>query len=123
MKSQATTVADYIAESPADRRAVLKKLRALCRAELKGTKEGIDYGMPVYKTAAGDMMAAFASQKNYIGFYGCGTLLKQNYPEAAAKLDMGKGCIRFKKPEQVDLALIQQLLREKQVAGVHSQER
>ena len=116
MKSAATNVPTYIAEAPADRQVALKKLRALCRKHLKGTTEVIDYGMPVYKHDDG-MVVAFGSQKNYIGFYGCGQLMLANHADAAKKLDMGKGCIRFKKPEQIDFALIEQLLKEKQATG------
>lgn len=114
MKSSALDVPSYIAQAPADRQAALRKLRALCRNHLQGTIECIDYGMPVYKSKAGEMVVAFASQKNYIAFYGCGQLLLANHADEAKKLDMGKGCIRFKKPEQIDFALIGQLLDEKQ---------
>jgi uncharacterized protein YdhG (YjbR/CyaY superfamily) len=115
MQSKAANVAAYIAEAPAERQAVLKKLRSLCRAELKGAKECMDYGMPCYKQ--GDVMTVcFASQKQYIALYGCGGVLKKNHPLAAAKLDCGKGCIRFKKPGQIDFTLLQQLLQEKQAS-------
>lgn len=115
MQSKVATVPAYIAEAPAERRIALKKLRVLCRAELKGAVEGMDYGMPCYRSGE-TVLVAFASQKQYIAFYGCGQLLLKNHPEAAAKLNMGKGCIRFKKPEQIDFTLVQQLLREKQAA-------
>jgi len=115
MQSKAATVPAYIEEATADRRAALKKLRALCRSELKGVIEGMDYGMPCYRSGE-TVLVAFASQKQYIALYGCGQLLQKNHPEAAAKLDMGKGCIRFKKPEHIDFTLVQQLLREKQAA-------
>ena len=115
MQSKVATVPAYIAEAPTDRRVVLKKLRAICRAELKGSIEGMDYGMPCYRSGE-TVLVAFASQKQYIALYGCGGLLLKNHAEAAAKLDMGKGCIRFKKPEQIDFTLVQQLLREKQAS-------
>ena len=38
--------------------------------------------------------------------------------DAAKSLDMGKGCIRFKKVETIDFGLIEQLLREKLASKV-----
>ncbi|NOT46466.1 MAG: DUF1801 domain-containing protein [Acidobacteria bacterium] len=59
-----------------------------------------------------------ASQKNHIavyhmGIYSSGPLLewfKGEWPKhSSKKLDMGKSCIRFKKPEDVPVALIGEL--------------
>ena len=60
---------------------------------------------------------ALASQKNYISFYHmalyAGTLLDWFTAEwsrhSSKKLDMGKCCVRFKKPEDVPLKLLQEL--------------
>ncbi len=49
MTSKATDVASYIKELPADRRAAMEKLRSLCRQNLKGYEECMEYGMPGYK--------------------------------------------------------------------------
>jgi uncharacterized protein YdhG (YjbR/CyaY superfamily) len=59
-----------------------------------------------------------ASQKNYIavhhmGLYANPILLKwfvDEYPKhSITKLDMGKGCIRFKKPESIPYKLLEEL--------------
>lgn len=61
---------------------------------------------------------SLASQKNYIALYHMGlyadnNLLKwfaEEYPKyVKTKLDMGKSCIRFKKPEQIPFELIGEL--------------
>ena len=61
------------------------------------------------------MLISLASQKNHIalyhmGIYAPGPLLawlQNEWPKhSAKKLDMGKACIRFKKPEDVPLKLI-----------------
>ncbi|MNY06651.1 hypothetical protein D3C86_1394170 [compost metagenome] len=62
---------------------------------------------------------SFASQKNFIALYHMGLyadpeLLEwfvSEYQEVSkTKLDMGKSCIRFKKPEQIPLELIGKLV-------------
>ncbi len=64
MQSTASNVTDYLEQVPADRRAILARLRKLCRKTLTGYEEVMEYGMPGYKK--GDSLISFASQKNYI---------------------------------------------------------
>jgi len=109
VQSTATNVGDYLAEVPASRRAALTKLRKLCVNTLTGFVEGIEYGLPCYKKN-GAVQVAFASQKNYIALY----ILKKEVVDAfRAELvgaKIGKGCIRFAKPEQLDFKLVKKLL-------------
>ena len=49
-KSQATTVEDYLAELPEDRRAVIAAVRAVLQRNLPaGYREGINWGMIAYE--------------------------------------------------------------------------
>ncbi len=109
MKSTATTVDEYLAQAPEGRRAALQTLRTLCLAELPGYQERMEYGMPIY-ARDGFTEIAFASQKNSISFY----VLRKRVVDANAALlaglSVGKGYIRFTRPEQVDPAIIRPLL-------------
>lgn len=111
MQSQAKDVDAYLAEVPAERRAALTRLRELCRRTLIGYTEGMHYGMPGY-TAPGaeEGEVGFASQKQYIALY----ILKQPALEAhraeLAGLSVGKGCIRYRRPEQIDFKVVKKLL-------------
>src|SRR5918994_1505877 len=69
MKSKATTVEEYLADVPEERRRVLETLRTLCLEELAGCEEGMQYGMPSYSRDGSAVEVAFASQKNYISLY------------------------------------------------------
>jgi len=68
MLSDASTVGDYIAAAPADRRQALELLRDLCTAELPGFEETMRYGMPSY-LRSGEVEIGFASHKGYISLY------------------------------------------------------
>ena len=132
MQSKATTVEDYFKELPKERQEAFTKLRMVIKKNLpKGFSEGMGYGMigyciPHSKYPAGyhcdpKMPLPFmglASQKNFIAVYHMGVycdpkLLKwftDEYAKAGVgKLDMGKSCIRFKKPENIPYKLIGEL--------------
>ncbi|HET9353342.1 MAG TPA: DUF1801 domain-containing protein [Sphingomicrobium sp.] len=122
VSSKAATVADYLAELPADRRDELERVRNLINSALPdGYREGMGYGMigwvvpleryPDTYNKQPLAYAALAAQKNSNSLYlTCvyaskerSERLKAAFAAAGKKLDMGKSCIRFKKAE--DLAL------------------
>ena len=131
MQSDAQTPNEYIAGLPEDRKKAVSEIRDVIRKSLpEGFKEGVAYGMigwvvPHSLFPKGYhcdptkplMMMSLGSQKNYIslhhmGLYS-GPLLEWFQTEwkkaTPAKLDMGKCCIRFKKMDDIPLALIGEL--------------
>lgn len=132
MRSKAATPNQYINELSEDRQAAMKKLRAVIKKNLpRGFKEGMGYGMISYDVPHTIYPAGYhcnpadplpfmglASQKNFIAVYHMGIyadpkLMKWFTTEFAKrsklKLDMGKSCIRFKKPEAIPFDLIGEL--------------
>lgn len=111
MKSSATTVARYIDEQPSEWRPTLKKLRAACRRELRGYSESLQYGMPAY-ARAGQVEVTFGKQARYLSLY----ILKRPVFEAnrgdLAGLSLGKGCIRYRRPDQIDWTVVSRLLSQ-----------
>ena len=108
VKSEATTVDAYLAEAPEGRQEALQTLRSLCLDELAGYGESMEYGMPSY-ARDGAVEVAFASQKNYISLYMREAVLKAN-AHLLGNLSVGKGCIRFRRPEQIDPDVVRALL-------------
>ena len=132
MQSKAATVDQYLSEVPPDRQEAMNKLRKIILKNLpKGFKETMGYGMMGYCVPHSIYPAGYhcnpkdplpfagmASQKNSINFYHMGIyadpkLLKWFTDEYAktglGKLDMGKSCMRFKKPENIPYELIGEL--------------
>jgi len=132
MQSQAKTVDQYVAELPPERQAVVEELRQTFKRQLpKGFEEVMSYGMigwvvPHKLYPAGYHcdpklplpFLAVASQKNFISVYHMGLYadpamldwFKQAHAKASPKkLDMGKSCVRYKKPEDVPVALLGEL--------------
>ena len=131
MHSNAKTIPEYIDLLPAERKPVIIAIRkAILKNLPKGFEEVISYGMigyvvphklyPASYHCNTDLPLPFinlASQKNYISLYHLalykGELLDwftSKWDEISdKKLDMGKCCVRFKKPEDVPLKLIGEL--------------
>jgi uncharacterized protein YdhG (YjbR/CyaY superfamily) len=115
MTSKAATVAEWMEEVPEERREALKKLRALCRRILKGYKEEMPYGMPAYlREGAGGF--GFNSQKQYISLYFEVHVLDEFRSELAGA-SCGKCCVRYTKPEKIDFALVERMLRRTTEVG------
>lgn len=109
MQSTASTVDAYIASVPPERLASISRLRDLCASLLPGYKEGMEYGMPSY-SKDGVVEICFASQKNYISLYILKKKVVDKYRDQLK--DVGKGCIRYRRPEQIDFEVVEKLLEE-----------
>ncbi len=132
MQYTASTVEEYMQQIPEDRNAAMEKLRKVIKKNLpKGFKEVISYGMIGYVIPHSLYPAGYhcdpklplpfmniASQKNFIAVYHMGLYadpklmdwFTKEFPKHTdAKLDMGKSCMRFKKPEQIPFDLIGEL--------------
>ena len=125
VSSKATTVADYLAELPPERRAEIERVRDLVNSALPaGYREGMGYGMIGWVIPLEDYpdtyngqplgYAGLATQKNGNSLYlNCvyaseerTQRLKDAWAATGKKLDMGKSCIRFKRASDLALDLI-----------------
>lgn len=110
MTSNATDVQSYLEQVPAERRAAIEKLRSLCQQNLTGYQECMEYGMPCYKRN-GMLEVSFASQKQYIALYVMKQDVVDEFRRELSASSIGKGCIRFSKPDRMDFEVLQRLLQ------------
>ena len=108
MQSKVLDVDAYIAEAEPDRVEALTRIRGLARGILAGHDEVMAFGMPVYQRD-GHAGFAFASQKQYVSLYLAEAAVAA-HAEALADHDMGRCCLRFRKPASIDWTLVEQLL-------------
>ena len=109
MQSTAVTVDEYLETVRPERLAALTRLRRLCVEKLQGYEESMEYGMPSY-SKAGTVEIGFNSQKHYISFYVLKKDVVDRYRDQLK--DAGKGCIRYRRPDQIDFAIVEKLLAE-----------
>ena len=131
MQSSETTVDAYLESLPDDRQQAMNTLRSIIKQNLpQGFEETMQYGMisyvvphtlypSGYHTNPKDALPfiSLASQKNHIALYHMAVyagplhdwFVKEWEKFTDKKLDMGKSCIRFKKPDDVPVKLIGKL--------------
>jgi uncharacterized protein YdhG (YjbR/CyaY superfamily) len=125
MRSNASTVDQYLSELPTDRRAALETVRQTILENLpQGYEEVMNWGMITYQvpleiypdTYNGKplMYAALAAQKNHMAVYLTGIYMDDGarqafeaaYKATGKRMDVGKSCVRFQKLDDLPLVLI-----------------
>lgn len=135
MQSKSVTVNGYLSGIPKERAEYFNKLRdTIVKNIPKGFEECMTYGMIGYVVPHKLFPAGYhcdpklplgfvslASQKNFIALHHLGIYMSPKllewfiaeYPKhCKTKLDMGKGCIRFKKMEDIPYKLIAELIKK-----------
>lgn len=121
----AETPAEYFKQIEEPRKSEIKKLHQLIRKvapkyKVRMWTSIVGYGKYHYKYATGRegdwFVIGLASQKNYISLY-CAMCdgneyIAERYKKLLPKASIGKSCVRFKKLEDVDLKVIEKMLKE-----------
>lgn len=128
-KSSATTVTEYLSELSEERKKAIQSVRKVIRKNLpKGVREGMNWGMIAYEiplkthpdTHNGKplLYASLGSQKNYLVLHTPSVFLdkktrakfQKQVKADGKKLDLGGGCIRFKKIDDLSLPAVADLI-------------
>ena len=132
MQSSAPSIEQYLHELPEDRQTPVRALHELILKKLpKGFEAVMNYGMIGYVVPHTLYPAGYhcdpklplpfmglASQKNSINLYHMGLYADpavlawfqaEHAKASPKKLDMGKSCVRYKKPEDMPLKLLGEL--------------
>lgn len=123
--SRASTVQEYLAGLPEERREVVSAVRNLVKRHVpSGYRETMNWGMITWElplsrypdTYNGQPLCyvALAAQKNFNALYLTGvyqdpeqeTWLKRAFRNAGKKLDIGKSCLRFRWLEDLPLEAV-----------------
>ena len=102
-------VTAYIAAAPEQRRPMLETLRTLCRGALPGFAEDVRYGMPSY-VRDGEVEVGFANHTQSVSLYILRTDVMRAHRDALAGLSLGKGCVRYRRADQIDATLVGAML-------------
>ncbi len=135
---KASTAEEYLAQIPEDRAVALRAIREVILQNLPaGYEEMIQYGMIGYVVPHSIYPAGYhcdpkqplpfahiGSQKNHMALYlfclygdeETSERFRADWVAAGKSLDAGKGCIRFKKLEDVPLDVVGQVIAQIPVA-------
>ena len=130
MKSDATTVEEYLASLPEDRRQAISRVRELILSNLpNGYEEVMNWGMITYQvpldiepdTYNGKplLYAALASQKHHMALYltavyadpAKAAAFRHAYAETGKRMDIGRSCVRFRTLDELPLELLGETIR------------
>ena len=125
MRSNASTLEQYLAALPADRREELETVRQVILQNLpEGYEEVLNWGMIAYQVPLETypdtynkkplMYAALAAQKNHMAVYlmavygdeKAGRDFEAAYRSTGKRYDAGKSCVRFRTLADLPLELI-----------------
>lgn len=125
MRSDASTVEEYLAGLPEDRREAISVVRDVINAHLpQGYRESMGSGMISWGIPLEDYphthngqplgIVALASQRNHMSLYLMGLYtsepeeqwFRDQYAQRGLKLDMGKSCLHFKTLDDLPLDVI-----------------
>jgi uncharacterized protein YdhG (YjbR/CyaY superfamily) len=135
MRSDATTVDEYLAELPPERRAAITAVRDLIREHLpEGYEEAMNWGMIAYQVPLATyadpyngqplMYAALSSQKNYMSLYFTAIYMDEEaratfeaaYRATGKRLDVAKSCVRCRTLADLPLDLVAETVASVDVA-------
>lgn len=122
--TKATTVKEYLAAVPKERQELINFLhdfiqKAAPKLESHFAYNMLGYGSFPYKNYKKELITwpviALANQKNYVSVYVCavdnGEYLAEKHKKELGKVSVGRSCIRFKKPEDVNLPVLKKVIQ------------
>lgn len=123
--TKARTIEEYIDSIQEPRKSDIIELDKLIKKAVPSLKpvfaaNMLGYGMFHYKSKSGREgdwpVIALASQKNYISLYVCAVFgdkyIAELYKDKLRKASIGKSCIRFKRLSDVNLKIIEEILKK-----------
>lgn len=125
-KNDSESVEEYLRNVPPERQQIVSFMHKFIQKAVPSLKPHFAYNMLGYgsfeyfdrstKENKSWPIVALANQKNYVSLYVCairnGRYLAEEYKDALGKVNTGRSCIRFKKLEDLNLDVLEQLLKE-----------
>lgn len=105
----ATTVDQYIALQPVEKREMLEQMRALIRSVVPKAEEVISYMLPTYKLNG--HLVGFGVNKKGCSFYTMNPNLATQFPEEFKKLRWSASTIRFVTDEKLPTPILKKIIK------------
>ena len=106
-----TTVDEYLAAVPDDRRAAVEELRKTINAAAPDATETIAYQMPALRSRGGQFLVSYAAFKNHYSLFPASGAVVEALGEELTPYLAGKGTIRFPAGRPIPIALVTKIVK------------
>jgi uncharacterized protein YdhG (YjbR/CyaY superfamily) len=105
-----TTVDEYLATLPSDRRAVMDDLRRTIRAEAPDAEELISYNMPAFKSN-GRFLVSYDTFKTHYSLFPASQVVIETLGDEVLPYVAGRSTLRFPASRPIPLETIAKVVR------------
>ena len=105
-----SSVEQYLASLPVDKRTALERLRATIRAAAPEATETISYQMPAFKVN-GRMLVSYAAFKDHYSLFPMSGEVVEALADELKPYASGKGTIRFGLDAPLPVALVKKVVK------------
>src|SRR6186997_378190 len=106
-----STVDEYLAGLPEDRRAVMEALRRTVKAAAPDAAETIAYQMPALRSHGGQFLVSYAAYKRHYSLFPASGAVVEALGEELTPYLSGRGTIQFPAGEPIPTALVSKILK------------
>jgi uncharacterized protein YdhG (YjbR/CyaY superfamily) len=106
-----TTVDDYLATLPDDRRAVVEELRRTINAAAPQATETIAYSMPALRSHGGQFLVSYAAYKKHYSLFPASGAVVEALGDELTPYLAGKGTIQFPADRAIPAALVKRIVK------------
>jgi uncharacterized protein YdhG (YjbR/CyaY superfamily) len=106
-----TSVEDYLAALPDERRAVAEELRRTINAAAPDATETIAYGMPALRSHGGQFLVSYAAYKRHYSLFPASGAVIEALGEELTPYLAGKGTIQFPADRPIPTALVKKIIK------------
>jgi uncharacterized protein YdhG (YjbR/CyaY superfamily) len=107
---KATTIDEYLAALPDDKRDALERLRKTIHAAVPKADECISYGLAAFRLD-GKALVAFGASRNHCAFYPMSGTAVEAYKAELKRYSTSKGTIRFPPGKPLPISLVRKLVK------------
>jgi uncharacterized protein YdhG (YjbR/CyaY superfamily) len=106
-----STVEEYLAALPPDRRAVVEQLRYTINAAAPEATESIAYQMPALRSHGGQFLVSYASFKKHYSLFPASEAVVNELGDELKPYLAGKGTIQFPADKPLPLSLVERIVK------------
>lgn len=109
--TEPTTVEEYMAALPDDRRGPMQELRQTIRAAAPDATESIAYQMPAFRSHGGQFLVSFGAYKNHYSLFPASGAVVEALGEELTPYLAGRGTIRLPASRAIPTGLVTKVVK------------